>query len=206
MAIRKDTLEQLLEGRDPKEVFSKDELVDEMKKALAERILKAELDEHLDAAAACGRRTGRNGYSKKSLLIEISKVGLPIPRDRESTFDPKLIRRYQRRFPGLDDKIVSMYARGLAVHDIQCRSRLGTQTARRAGSARSTTEVTAKTKVSPNSGSGLRCRNRKDATRAAAKLIGRSSRRACRSGQTRHHRRSARPAPWPSRRIHRQSR
>ncbi len=48
MATRKDTLDQLLSGRDPKEVFSKDGLLDELKKALAERVLNAELDDHLD--------------------------------------------------------------------------------------------------------------------------------------------------------------
>lgn len=119
MAIKKDTLDQLLDGRDPKEVFSKDGLVDELKKALAERILKAELDEHLDGEAASGRRNSRNGYSKKNVLTETSKVELRIPRDREGTFDPKLIQRYQRRFPGFDEKIVSMYARGLTVREIQ---------------------------------------------------------------------------------------
>ena len=52
MAIEKDLLDQLLAGRDPKDVFNKDGLVDELKKALSERILNAEIDEHLDGAAA----------------------------------------------------------------------------------------------------------------------------------------------------------
>jgi putative transposase len=50
---------------------------------------------------------------------ETSKLDIRVPRDREGTFDPKLIARYQRRFPGFDDKIVSMYARGMTVREIQ---------------------------------------------------------------------------------------
>jgi putative transposase len=119
MAIKKDTLDQLLSGRDPKEVFSKDGLFDELKKALAERVLNAELDDHLDGEAVAGKANHRNGYSKKTVLTETSKIDIKVPRDREGTFDPKLIQRYQRRFPGFDEKIVSMYARGMTVREIQ---------------------------------------------------------------------------------------
>src|SRR5271165_5019047 len=110
MAIKKDTLDGLLAGCDPQTVFAKDGLFDELKKALAERVLNAEIDDHLDGEAAAGKRNSRNGYSKKTVLTETSKLDLRIPRDREGTFDPKLIARYQRRFPGFDEKIVSMYA------------------------------------------------------------------------------------------------
>ncbi len=119
MAIKKDTLDQLLSGRDPKEVFSKDGLFDELKKALAERVLIAELDDHLDGEAAAGKYNHRNGYSKKTVLTETSRIDIKVPRDREGSFDPKLIARYQRRFPGFDEKIVSMYARGMTVREIQ---------------------------------------------------------------------------------------
>ena len=68
MAIKKGTLDELLSGRDPKQVFSKDGLFDELKKALAERVLNAELDEHLDGEAAAGKANHRNGYSKKTVL------------------------------------------------------------------------------------------------------------------------------------------
>lgn len=119
MEIKKDTLDQLLLGRDPKEVFSKDGLFDELKKALAERVLNAELDEHLDSEASSGEINHRNGYSKKTVLTESAKLELRIPRDRKGTFDPQLIARYQRRFPGFDEKIVSMYARGMTTREIQ---------------------------------------------------------------------------------------
>jgi len=119
MAIKRETVDELLAGRDPKAVFSKDGLFDELKKALAERMLEAELDDHLDNEAAEGAKNRRNGYSKKTVLTETAKIDVRIPRDREGTFDPKLIQRYQRRFPGFDDKIVSMYARGMTVREIQ---------------------------------------------------------------------------------------
>ena len=119
MVIKKDTLDQLLAGRDPRAVFAKEGLVDELKKALANRVLSAELDDHLDGEAAAGKANRRNGYSKKTVLGESSKLELRIPRDREGTFDPKLIAKYQRRFPGFDEKIISMYARGMSVREIQ---------------------------------------------------------------------------------------
>lgn len=119
MAIKKDILDQLLAGRDPKDAFAKNGLLDDLKKALAERALNAELDDHLEGEAAAGKPNRRNGFSKKTVLTETSKLDLRIPRDREGSFDPKLIARYQRRFPGFDQKIISMYARGMSVREIQ---------------------------------------------------------------------------------------
>ncbi len=120
MAIEKELLDQLLAGSDPSEVFGKDGLLDDLKKALSERILNAELDDHLDVERLEGGPANRrNGSSKKTVLTGTSKMTLTIPRDRAGTFDPKLIARYQRRFPDFDDKIISMYARGMTVREIQ---------------------------------------------------------------------------------------
>ena len=118
MAIEKELLDQLLAGRDPQDVFGKDGLVDELKKALSERILNAEMDDHL-AGEKAGGGNHRNGYSKKTVLTGSSKVNLAIPRDRKGSFDPKLIAKYQRRFPEFNDKIVSMYARGMTAREIR---------------------------------------------------------------------------------------
>jgi putative transposase len=115
MAIEKELLDQLLAGRDPNDVFAKDGLLDDLKRALSERILNVELDEHLEDERADGRANRRNGTSKKTVLTGTSKMALAIPRDRAGTFDPKLIAKYQRRFPDFDDKIISMYARGMLV-------------------------------------------------------------------------------------------
>lgn len=119
MAIEQDLLDQLLAGRDPKEVFAKDGLLDDLKKALSERILNAELDEHLEEERSEGGSNRRNGSSKKSVLTGTSRMSLSIPRDRAGTFDPKLIAKYQRRFPDFDQKIISMYARGMRVREIR---------------------------------------------------------------------------------------
>ena len=78
MAIKRDTLDGLLAGRDRQAVFAKDGLFDELKKALAERVLNAEIDDHLDGEAAARKRNGRNGYSKETVLTEISKLDLRI--------------------------------------------------------------------------------------------------------------------------------
>ena len=90
-----------------------------MKKALSERICKTQVDEHLDGDGAAGKSNHRNGYSKKSVLTGTSKMTLAVPRDRAGTFDPKLIAKYQRRFPDFDNKIISMYARGMTVREIR---------------------------------------------------------------------------------------
>jgi len=123
MAIKKELVDELLKDVDPKAVFSSDGLLGEIKKALAERMLNAELDQHLEseAAPAEGGGTGnhRNGYSKKTVITDTSQIELEIPRDRRGTFEPQLIAKYQRRFPGFDDKIISMYARGMSVREIQ---------------------------------------------------------------------------------------
>ncbi len=119
MAINKDVLDELLSGRDPTEVFAKDGLIDELKTALSERILNAEIDEHLAEETADGKRNHRNGYSDKSVLTGTSKLRVSVPRDRAGTFDPKLIAKYQRRFPDFDNKIISMYARGMTVREIR---------------------------------------------------------------------------------------
>ena len=108
-------LDQLLGGADPKAAFDPNGLLDDLKKAFAERVLNAELDHHL---ASDESGNSRNGYGKKTVVTESSKLTLEIPRDRQSTFDPQLIAKYQRRFPGFDDKIISMYARGMSTREI----------------------------------------------------------------------------------------
>ena len=129
MAIKNEIIDDLLRGRDPKTVFSSDGLLGKLKKALADRILNSEMDEHLSEPkqeeGTEDQKPGnhRNGYSKKSVLTENSAIELSIPRDRHGTFEPQLVAKYQRRFPGFEEKIVSMYARGMSVRDIQVHLR-----------------------------------------------------------------------------------
>src|SRR3954466_6825832 len=118
--IADELLDQLLAGRDPQAALGRDGLVDEPKRALAERALNAEMDHHLDGEAAEGRSNSRrHGYGRKTLVTDSGKLPSAVPRDRLSTFEPQLIAKYRRRLPGFDDKIVSMYARGMTVREIE---------------------------------------------------------------------------------------
>jgi putative transposase len=125
MAIKHEILDELLKDKDPKTIFSSEGLLGELKKALAERVLNAEMDHHLadstqdEVSEGEKRGNRRNGYSKKTVLSENEAMELAIPRDRHGSFEPQLIAKYQRRFPGFDDKIISMYARGMSVREIQ---------------------------------------------------------------------------------------
>ena len=109
-------LDQLLSGADPKSAFDPGGLLDGLKKAFAERALNAEMDHHL--AGENGAGNGRNGYGRKTVTTDSGKFNLAVPRDRQGSFDPQLIAKYQRRFPGFDEKIISMYARGMSNREI----------------------------------------------------------------------------------------
>jgi putative transposase len=117
--IPDELLDRLLDGTDPRAALADGGLLDGLKKALAERVLNAELDHHLDTGEADGRANGRNGYGSKTVLTGTGKLELQVPRDRLATFDPQLIAKYQRRFPGFDERIISMYARGMSTREIQ---------------------------------------------------------------------------------------
>ena len=97
-------LDQLLAGADARTAFDPDGLLDDLKKALAERVLNAEMDHHLRSDEQPGNR--RNGYGRKTVITDTGTIELEVPRDRQASFDPQLIAKYQRRFPGFDDKII----------------------------------------------------------------------------------------------------
>jgi putative transposase len=86
-AIPDAVLDQLLAGADPKTAFAADGLLDQLKKALAERALNAEMDQHL----VDGAGNSRNGYSSKTVLTGTGKIELSVPRDRQSSFDPQRV-------------------------------------------------------------------------------------------------------------------
>ena len=110
MTIDKATLDKLLEGVDPsnpQSMFTDAGLFGQLKKALAERMLQAELTHHLEQQrnAPEPTRNHRNGSSKKSVLAAETKLELDIPRDRDGSFEPQLVAKHQRRLPGFDDKV-----------------------------------------------------------------------------------------------------
>jgi putative transposase len=121
--VDKELLKKLLENVDPEEALGPDGLFKEMKKALIEKALEAEMSEHLgyEKNDPDGRNSGnsRNGHGHKKLLTGEGEVELEVPRDRSGTFEPKLVRKRQRRLPGFDDKVISLYARGMTVREIQ---------------------------------------------------------------------------------------
>ena len=94
-------------------------LAAELKKALAERMLRAEMDIHLADAAERHAGNHRNGSSRKTVDTGSERIVLDIPRDRQGRFDSVLIGQYQRGFPDFNEKIIAMYARGMSTRDIQ---------------------------------------------------------------------------------------
>src|SRR6476660_1530559 len=122
--ITPELLDQLLANyKKPEDLTGEDGLFKQLKKALIERALGAELTEHLGYAkgdpAGRGRGNSRNGSSSKTVLTEDGEVEIAVPRDRAGSFEPQLIAKGQTRFDGFDDKILSLYARGMTVREIQ---------------------------------------------------------------------------------------
>jgi transposase-like protein len=122
--ITPELLDQLLTNYEkPEDLTGDDGLFMQLKKALIERALGAELTEHLgyEKGDPAGRGSGnsRNGASSKTILTEDGEIAIAIPRDRVGSFEPQLIAKGQTRFDGFDDKILSLYARGMTVREIQ---------------------------------------------------------------------------------------
>ena len=124
MAIRKKILDELLKDyKNPEDLTGKDGLLNELKKAIIERALEGELSHHLgyEKHSPKGINTGnsRNGKSSKRVKTDTGEIEIETPRDRNGDFDPQLIKKGQTRFEGFDEKILSMYARGMTTRDIQ---------------------------------------------------------------------------------------
>ena len=122
--IRPELLDELLKDyKKPEDLLGQDGLLQQLTKALVERALDGELTHHLgyEKHAPKGRGSGnnRNGRSRKKVQRDFRAVELEVPRDRNGTFEPKIIPKHERRFSGFDEKILSMYARGMSTRDIQ---------------------------------------------------------------------------------------
>jgi putative transposase len=123
--IKTELLDELLSGvKNPEDLLGDGGVFRQLKKALMERALGAELTHHLGyekGAAPAGRTrsNSRNGHSAKTVLTDDGSVELSIPRDRAGTFEPALVPKGVTRLDGFDSKIISLYARGLSVREIQ---------------------------------------------------------------------------------------
>lgn len=120
--------EELLSGllanyKKPEDLIGENGLLKQLTKLLVERALDVELTEHLgherhETVANTAGNT-RNGKSKKTLKGEFGELPIEVPRDRHGSFEPQLIPKHQTRWAGFDDKIISLYARGMTVREIQ---------------------------------------------------------------------------------------
>jgi transposase-like protein len=122
--ITPELLDQLLANYSkPEDLTGENGLFKQLKRALIERALGAELTEHLgyEKGDPGGRGSGnsRNGTSSKTILTEDGEIEIAVPRDRAGSFEPQLVAKGQTRFDGFDDKILSLYARGMTVREIQ---------------------------------------------------------------------------------------
>jgi len=124
MAIDKDILDRLLaEYKNPEDLTGENGVLRQLTKALMERALEAEMATHLGYEkhdpAVKPDVNRRNGKSKKTMKGDFGEVEITTPRDREASFEPRIIPKGQTRMAGLDTKILSMYARGMSTRDIQ---------------------------------------------------------------------------------------
>lgn len=124
MTVSKELLDELLSGvNTPEDLLGSDGLLKELKIGLMERMLGAELTAHLDyepnTDPPIEQSNRRNGTSRKTLKGSDGSMVINIPRDRDSSFEPELIRKGQTHIDGMDDRIIGLYAAGLSVRDIR---------------------------------------------------------------------------------------
>lgn len=130
MTFRPELIDELLkEYQNPEDLMGEGGILKQLTKALVERCLTAEIDTHLQENQSVREKettkNRRNGHSKKTIKGEFGQrtcphvVEIAVPRDRDSSFEPLIVKKGQSRFNGFDDKILSLYARGMTTRDIQ---------------------------------------------------------------------------------------
>lgn len=122
--IDDELIDNLLKDyKEPEDLIGEGGLLAQLTKRLLERAMSAEMTEHVgyDKYEAAGRNSGnsRNGKTAKTLKGTFGTMPIEVPRDRNGTFEPKIIGKHQTRFTGFDDKIISLYARGLSTREIK---------------------------------------------------------------------------------------
>jgi putative transposase len=126
MPIQKEILDELLKDyKTPPDLFGEAGILKQLTTALIERALEAELSTHLGYEKhernPQVESNSRNGYSSKTIQGEFGRAEISVPRDRACEFEPQLVKKGQSRISGLDEKIISLYARGMSVRDVQAQ-------------------------------------------------------------------------------------
>lgn len=126
MTIKKEIIDELLSDyTNPAEILGETGLLKQLTQAIVERCLETEMAEHLNSPKyereGKGRSNRRNGHSSKNLKGEFGQVEITVPRDRNSQFEPQIVKKGQTRLDGFDEKILALYARGMTVRDIQAQ-------------------------------------------------------------------------------------
>ena len=126
MTFQPELLDQLLQGYEkPEDLLGEGGILKQLTKALVERCLEAEMKTHLETPVPqippSKPANRRNGYSRKTIKGEFGEAEIAVPRDRDSEFEPIIVKKRQTRFDGFDDKILSLYARGMSTRDIQAQ-------------------------------------------------------------------------------------
>lgn len=118
-----DELFQELRSNDNKEMFGSEGLITDLTSRLVKKMLEAEMDEHLGFGHgernAERRANHRNGTSSKTLKSEIGDVKIEVPRDRQGSFEPKIVKKHQTKLGKLEEAVISLYARGMSTREIQ---------------------------------------------------------------------------------------
>ncbi|HEU0119764.1 MAG TPA: IS256 family transposase [Bryobacteraceae bacterium] len=126
MEIKPEVLDELLKGiKTQEDLAGPNGLLKAITKALVERMLEGEMTHHLGYEKSdpegYGSGNSRNGKSRKKVRSEQGEIEIAVPRDRQGSFEPQVVRKHQTRWNGLDEKIIALYARGMTVRDIQAQ-------------------------------------------------------------------------------------
>lgn len=122
VALKDEMIAELVAGcQSEGDLFGPDGVFTRLKGAVMEKLLEAEMTNHLGHDRHERRKgsNGRNGHTTKTVTTETGPVEIRVPRDREGTFEPKLVKKRQGRLEGFDEKVLALYARGMSTRDIQ---------------------------------------------------------------------------------------
>lgn len=121
--LTKEQVKEIVRGNNFESVADISAYLKEIFKDLIQEMLEAEIETSLGYAKSDIKNketdNSRNGYSPKTIKSEYGEVQIQVPRDRKGEFEPKIIPKYKRNVPGIEEKVVALYARGMSTRDIE---------------------------------------------------------------------------------------